>query len=123
MVNPYSARVNERHFLNLPGFHDGAYVVCYVEDTSQRQIDEKRSYSRNPQPRLILEIADCSERIQLEFEIDDALARKNAFHKLDTLIGALTSFRDGLAEECVVVKERARGLRVLDEAKEATKTP
>ena len=31
---PYRARVNERWFLNLPGFHAGAYVVAYVEDTS-----------------------------------------------------------------------------------------
>ena len=28
---PYRARVNERWFLNLPGFHGGAYVVAYVE--------------------------------------------------------------------------------------------
>ena len=32
---PYRARVNERWFLNLPGFHGGAYVVAYVEDTSE----------------------------------------------------------------------------------------
>jgi hypothetical protein len=31
---PYRARVNERWFLNLPGFHGGAYVVAYAEDTS-----------------------------------------------------------------------------------------
>ncbi len=31
---PYRARVNERWFLNLPGFHGGAYVVAYVEDTT-----------------------------------------------------------------------------------------
>src|SRR5262249_4322393 len=32
---PYRARVDERAFLNLPGFHGGAYVVAYVEDTSE----------------------------------------------------------------------------------------
>ena len=32
---PYRARVNERWFLNLPGFHGGAYLVAYVEDTSE----------------------------------------------------------------------------------------
>ena len=31
---PYRARVNERWFLNLPGFHRGAYIVAYVEDTT-----------------------------------------------------------------------------------------
>ena len=35
---PYRARVNERWFLNLPGFHGGAYVVAYVEDTRERDL-------------------------------------------------------------------------------------
>ena len=38
MRNPYRARVDERHFLNLPGFHGGAYVQAYVEDTTDREI-------------------------------------------------------------------------------------
>lgn len=117
MVNPYRARINERHFLNLPGFHAGAYVVCYVQDTSELDVVEGR-YPRNPQPRMILEIADCSERIQLEFEVDDAHARMNSFHKIDTLIGALERFREGMAAECVEVKRRARDLRELEEAKQ-----
>ena len=33
---PYRARVSERWFLNLPGFHGGAYVIAYVEDTRER---------------------------------------------------------------------------------------
>ena len=36
---PYRARVNERWFLNLPGFHGGAYVVAYVEDTRERGLE------------------------------------------------------------------------------------
>jgi hypothetical protein len=36
MGMPYRARVDERWFLNLPGFHGGAYIVTYVEDTSAR---------------------------------------------------------------------------------------
>jgi len=28
-------RVNERWFLNLPGFRGGAYVMAFVEDTSE----------------------------------------------------------------------------------------
>ena len=35
---PYRARLNERTLLNLPGFHSGAYVYVYVEDTSQRDL-------------------------------------------------------------------------------------
>ena len=35
---PYRAHLNERTLLNLPGFHSGAYVHVYVEDTSQRDL-------------------------------------------------------------------------------------
>ena len=35
---PYRAHLNERTLLNLPGFHSGAYVYIYVEDTSQRDL-------------------------------------------------------------------------------------
>lgn len=119
MVNPYKARVDERHFLNLPGFHAGASVVAYVEDTSDRQPRCDQKWDRNPQPRLILDISDCSNRISLEFEIDDALARMNSFHKIDTLIGALKEFREGLAAECDLVKEREQQLRVYDDEQKA----
>ncbi len=60
MPNPYTARVDVRRFLNLPGFHGGAYVVAYVEDTSEREITKRDSYGNhvgryvNPEPRMIL---------------------------------------------------------------------
>ncbi len=38
MPNPYPPRVDVRRFLNLPGFHGGAFVVAYVEDTESREI-------------------------------------------------------------------------------------
>lgn len=119
MVNPYKARVDERHFLNLPGFHAGASVVAYVEDTSEREPVFDRTWERNPQPRMILDISDCSNRISLEFEIDDALARKNSFHKIDTLIAALQEFREGMAAECALVKARDKVIRAHDEEKKA----
>lgn len=61
MTIPYRARVNERWFLNLPGFHGGAYIVAYVEDTSARGLldcDECKE-RENFEPRTILEIADA----------------------------------------------------------------
>ena len=50
MSLPYRARLNEQTFLNLPGYHAGAYVYTYVEDTSERglgvglelQVDRQR---------------------------------------------------------------------------------
>src|SRR6478752_1928187 len=74
---PYRARVNERWFLNLPGFHGGAYVVAYVEDTSDCGLRHQRYHDDdcsccpgNFEPRTILEIADCSDSIRLDFDVD-----------------------------------------------------
>ena len=103
MTTPYRARVNERWFLNLPGFHGGAYVVAYVEDTSERDLvncDECDDCEpENFEPRTILEIADCNDTIQLEFDVVSTARRANSLHKLDTLITALRVFRKGLEEE------------------------
>ena len=112
--NPYKARVNTRSFLNLPGFQDGAYVVVYAEDTSQRglekdEYDKKRLY--NPRPRLLLEIADCSERINLEFEVHSKLQRMNSLHKVDQLISALEDFRGGLIAEGQEYQRRQKLLK------------
>jgi hypothetical protein len=112
MPNPYKARVDVRRFLNLPGFHGGAYVVAYIEDTSGREITKRDPFgcegSRyvNPRPRIILEIADCSERINLEFELDSELDVQNSLHKVDVLLCALGEFRAGLVEEARLYRER-----------------
>jgi hypothetical protein len=120
MVMPYRARVNERWFLNLPGFHDGAYVVAYVEDTSDRGLQynpncdercEKCPY--NFEAKMILEIADCSDRINLEFDIDSEGALANSLHKLDTLITALRVFRGGVVQEAEHYERRERELETL----------
>ena len=110
MKQPYRHRVNRREFLNLPGFHEGAYVMAYVEDTSERGFEHYDGKPYNPHPRLILEIADCASRINLEFEINSALRRQNSFHKMQTLIDALEAFKAGMAEECTLYRRREREL-------------
>ncbi|MDX6475940.1 MAG: hypothetical protein QOH95_1451 [Gaiellaceae bacterium] len=112
MPNPYKARVDARRFLNLAGFHGGAYVVAYVEDTSRREVTKRDNFgyedSRyvNPQPRIILEIADCSERISLEFAVRSELDVENSLHKVDVLLATLAEFRAGLVEEARLYRER-----------------
>jgi hypothetical protein len=103
---PYRARVDERWFLNLPGYHDSAYVVAYVEDTTERGPmryphckDDCPDCPHNFEARTILEIADCADDIRLEFDLDDERARANSLHKLDTLIATLQVFRSGLVAE------------------------
>ena len=112
---PYRARVNERWFLNLPGFHGGAYVVAYVEDTSdcgpRRDPycdDDCPDCPENFEPRTILEIADGHDRVNLGFDVDSELARANSLHKLDTLIAALRVFRKGIEEEFEQYQRRER---------------
>ena len=113
---PYRARVDERWFLNLPGFHGGAYVVAYVEDTRERGLqhcggcedDDCQRCPYNFEPRMILEIADCHGRIELEFDIDSEAGRENSLHKLDTLITALRVVREGLVAEYEPYDERER---------------
>ena len=115
---PYRARVNERWFLNLPGFHGGAYVVAYVEDT--RDCDLRRDNGcddaectrcpHNFEPRMVLELADCHDRIQLEFDVDSEAGRANSLHKLDTLLAALRIFREGIVEEFEPYDRRQREL-------------
>ena len=118
---PYRARVNERTLLNLPGFHDAAYVYVYVEDTSAREPErcsctEACGHSpENFEPRLILELADCSRRIALEFDIDTIGGRDNSLHKLDTLVSALRLFREALVGEFEPYDRRERELAAAKE--------
>ena len=104
-----------RRFLNFPGFHDGAYIVAYVEDTRPRRISPPRSpraFSTDPIPhaRTILEIADCSNRINLDFSLHRELHVLNSLHKVDCLLTALTEFRQGLVEEAALYEQRKRSL-------------
>ena len=117
---PYGARVNERWFLNHPGFHGGAYVLAYLEDTSDRHprpeewCDEDcRECPHNFEPDVLLEISDCYKRIELEMDFDTEAGRQNSLHKLDTLIAALRVFRTGLVEEFDEYDRRERELAEL----------
>ena len=118
MPMPYRARVDERAFLNLPGFHGGAYVYTYVEDTSDRGLrrgpycepDCTCGSLENFEPRIVLAIADCDSVINLTFDVDSAAYRENSLHKIDTLVAALRVFRAALVEEFEPYERRAREL-------------
>ena len=112
---PYRAHLNERTLLNLPGFHSGAYVYTYVEDTSQRDLmrqtwceDTCTCCPQNFEPRMTLEIADCERRVSLAFDLDTFDGRASSLHKLDTLLAALQVFRLALVEEFEPYDKRQR---------------
>jgi hypothetical protein len=97
-----SARVDEQTLLNRPGYYAGAYVRVYVEDTSGR-----RQYcKRLPEPRVRLQIADCTNVINLEFSLTSPGERENSLFKINTLIAALHRFRDGLDSEADLYEQR-----------------
>jgi hypothetical protein len=122
MGMPYRARINERTLLNLPGFHGGAFVYVYVENTSERGLktdryceDDCSCCPHNFEPRMVLEIADCEDTISLVFDLDTAEGRENSLHKLDTLEIAIRVFRDAFAAEFAPYDRRERILESLRE--------
>ena len=107
MRNPRRIRVTERRFLNLPGYHGGAYVLAYVEDTTDRA--SANGAGPCPAPQVDFEIGDGDGRVVLHFCLATAAERLNAFHKVDALIETLVRFRAGLAAEAdLQVERRAR---------------
>jgi hypothetical protein len=98
-----TARVDEYARLNRPGLYGDAYVHVFVEDSTTRR-------RGGGDPYFVLEIADCTNTINLEFAVHTAAYRENSLFKADTLIGALQRFRDGLAAE-VELAERSASTR------------
>ena len=122
MGMPYRARLNERTLLNLPGFHGGAHVYVFVEDTSERGLSMNpycetgcSCCPSNYEPRMELEIADCERTIGLTFDIDTPEGRENSLHKLDTLEIAIRVFRDALTAELEPYDRREQVLESLRE--------
>jgi hypothetical protein len=98
--HPPAARVDEYTRLNRPGLYGDAFVRVFVENTTARR------RRRNHDPELVLQIADCTNTINLEFSLDTAELRENSLFKVDTLLGALHRFRDGLAAESELAGQR-----------------
>jgi hypothetical protein len=100
-----AARVDEYARLNRPGLYGDAFVRVFVEDTTARR------HRRDRDPQLVLQIADCTNTINLEFSLETAQLRANSLFKVDTLLGALHRFRDGLAAEAELAEQREQPRR------------
>ena len=110
------ARVDEHTPLNRPGLYGDAYVRVYVGDTSGRPLPPRRRRLRRSgprSPRLVLQIADCTNEINLEFSLESAGFRENSLFKIDTLLDALHRFRDGLAAEAELAQRQLTPRRVM----------
>ena len=98
-----TARVDEYARLNRPGLYGDAFVRVFVEETTRRR--------RDRDPQLVLQIADCTNTINLEFSLETAQLRENSLFKVDTLLGVLHTFRDGLAAEADFAEQREQRRR------------
>jgi hypothetical protein len=99
-----AVRVDEYARLNRPGLYGDAFVRVFVEDTTAWR-------RRDRDPQLVLQIADCTNTINLEFSLETAQLRENSRFKVDTLLGALHRFRDGLAAEAELAEQREQRRR------------
>jgi hypothetical protein len=99
---PYRMRV--RKFLNLPGFHAGAYVFAEVEDSTNAKRSDQDGW---PWVEITLKLADCDRVVSFDFEFETARDRRNSLRKIDILVDTLTSFREALYQEAAVAEERA----------------
>jgi hypothetical protein len=120
MGMPYRARINERTLLNLPDLYaDDAHVFIYVEDTSERLLEEDCRYCpdcdcpSNFEPVTVLEIADGRSVVRLRFDLDTARQRESSLHKLDTLEIAIRVFRDAFLAEFEPYDQREASLESL----------
>jgi len=96
------ARVDEYARLNRPGLYGDAFVRVLVEDTTAQR------RRRGGDPQLVLQIADCTNTINLEFSVETEKLRENSLFKVTTLLGALHRFREGLAAEAELARQQER---------------
>ena len=108
----------KRFLLNLPGTQATAAIVAEVQNTSSWK--PGTDYEGNPivnpydtyliTPNTTLQISDCTRSISFSFDWNDDSERKNSLRKVDKMIEALTSFREGLEIEQTLFTERKKAL-------------
>ena len=94
--------VERREFLNK--FTDmRAYVIGIVEDTREQHscCDSKKERSE-----IILKIADCSDEIDLWFDLRTSRDRENSLYKIDQLASVIAEVRDAIDLEVRSIEER-----------------
>jgi hypothetical protein len=79
---PQGLRYYKREFLNLPGWHEGAYIIA--------EVSEYRNGAS-------VQITDCSRVIRLDLEASSHASKRNTMRKLRILIETLTEVQDELA--------------------------
>jgi len=94
--------VQRREFLNL---HTSmrAYVIAVVEDTRDQHICCDSQVERS---EIVLKISDCSEEIDLWFDLTSATERENSLNKIRKLAEVITEVRNAIEIEAAAYDER-----------------
>ena len=106
---------SKREFLNLPGHHSMANIVASITKYRDEDVEKGQRWID-----IHLGIADCNRTITLSIDYDGEEDRKNALHKVDTLIDTLTEFREALEKELKYqarLERRRNRLKAEEEAK------
>jgi hypothetical protein len=112
-----------RAMLNSGPHQTTAAIVAEVEDTREWKDGEVRGRPIGTdsdgekvakpsevrwelEPEYTLQISDCDRSIKLQIDWQTPSERANSLQKVETMIGALTEFRDALVDEQRLYVER-----------------
>ncbi len=84
-----------RVFLNPISTGHTSYILAEIESSDE---------GGNKWGHCMVTLADCRRRIQLEFFLGTAEARRFSLAKIDLLINILTAFRDQLRREANLIE-------------------
>ena len=94
--------VERREFLNkhtnLP-----AYIIAIVEDAREKHVCCKDTEEWS---EITMRIADCSEEIELYFDLSSIEERENSLHKIRTLAEVINDFKRAIEIEVEVINAR-----------------
>jgi hypothetical protein len=82
-VDNRTVLVDERRFLNLPGYHSGAYICASLRT-------DGKYYSG------LFQLANCDRSLQIALDLYNVNDVDNTIHKLDQIIQATTALKKGI---------------------------
>ncbi|MBX3294708.1 MAG: hypothetical protein KF762_03210 [Acidobacteria bacterium] len=94
--------VERREFLNKFS-NMRAYVIAVVEDAREKRVCCKDSDDWH---EITLKIADCSEEIELYFDLRSVEERENSLYKIRTLAEVVNEFKRAIELEIEVINAR-----------------
>lgn len=94
--------VERREFLNK--FTNlRAYVIAVVEDAREKHLGDGENEEWH---EITLKISDCSNEIELYFDLSTTEERENSLYKIQTLSEVITAFKNAIELEAEVLNAK-----------------